>query len=341
MIDRYLILVPYLEIMITKKLITREEMLSEDDNRELRELKTLLEPFMIVQRIMEGQKYVTLSLVPYLVSEIRNRLEIVASTSSSELICALATKMITDPTNGLNTYFGSGLEGTILTENKTLGSRKRQKGFAIKTLMASFLDPRTKDMSFFEEIDRNEICDHVSDVLYLIATEGNGVVIPAVSVAPVKPLNIAVELDQDEDEEVNPLKSMFMNLKKRAGHIPAIPINDAREILEQRIRLEMIHYKNALSQLDMMDERGEYSNPLAWWKENQFILPLLSKLARRILCIPATSAPSERVFSQAGLTISKLRCSLSTANASNIIFLHDNWDLADAYQERRSISAKM
>lgn len=68
--------------------------------------------------------------------------------------------------------------------------------------------------------------------------------------------------------------------------------------------------------------------------------PLLGKLARRILCIPATSAPSERVFSQAGLTITKLRASLSADNASKLIFLHDTWNIAEEYQEKRVSQSK-
>jgi len=39
---------------------------------------------------------------------------------------------------------------------------------------------------------------------------------------------------------------------------------------------------------------------LEWWKANHAGFPHLSVLARRVLAIPATSAPSERLFSTAG-----------------------------------------
>ena len=37
-------------------------------------------------------------------------------------------------------------------------------------------------------------------------------------------------------------------------------------------------------------------NPLTWWKMRAMQYVHLSELAKKILCIPATSAPSERVF---------------------------------------------
>jgi hypothetical protein len=69
---------------------------------------------------------------------------------------------------------------------------------------------------------------------------------------------------------------------------------------------------------------GAFTNPLLWWKSNSTQFPTISKIARKFLCIPATSAPSERVFSVAGLVISKLRAHLTPENASCIIMLRES-----------------
>jgi Leucine-rich repeat (LRR) protein len=50
---------------------------------------------------------------------------------------------------------------------------------------------------------------------------------------------------------------------------------------------------------------------------------LLSELAIRYLFIPATSAPSERAFSSAGLTIAKEWSHLDPATANELVFLHE------------------
>ena len=69
--------------------------------------------------------------------------------------------------------------------------------------------------------------------------------------------------------------------------------------------------------------KPEYNDPLLWWKSHEHKYPMLAALARRTLCIPATSAPSERLFSTAGLTIANDRARLLPANARALIFLHD------------------
>jgi zinc finger BED domain-containing protein 1 (E3 SUMO-protein ligase ZBED1) len=98
--------------------------------------------------------------------------------------------------------------------------------------------------------------------------------------------------------------------------------------VEDKVKAEIAHYR-ALPFLagKKVAEDGKiiYANPLEWWKSHEVRLPLLSRLARRVLCIPATSAPSERVFSAAGLTIANRRAALNAENAAALIFLHDSW----------------
>ena len=49
------------------------------------------------------------------------------------------------------------------------------------------------------------------------------------------------------------------------------------------------------------------SHPLEWLKAPEKQFPLLGRLARRYLCICATSVPSERVFSDGGNIVTSLR----------------------------------
>ena len=73
---------------------------------------------------------------------------------------------------------------------------------------------------------------------------------------------------------------------------------------------------------------------------NQYQFNLLALLARRILCIPSTSAPSERVFSTAGHPITKLRASLNSSNAADLIFLHDSWPVVEVYEAEKDKKRK-
>ncbi len=68
---------------------------------------------------------------------------------------------------------------------------------------------------------------------------------------------------------------------------------------------------------------GSFNCPFSWWKVNQFKFPLLAHLAHQLLCIPATPAPSEWVFSNAGLTIAKDRARLAPQTANELVILHD------------------
>jgi hypothetical protein len=77
---------------------------------------------------------------------------------------------------------------------------------------------------------------------------------------------------------------------------------------------EIIRYLNA-STLQMDD------NILDWWSKNQKGYPILSKIARDYLAVMPTSTASERAFSAAGRTISKIRNRLDPEMANELLSL--------------------
>ena len=74
------------------------------------------------------------------------------------------------------------------------------------------------------------------------------------------------------------------------------------------------------------DHSSDPDNTLAlrWWKENYKRFPHVAILARKYLAIPCSSAPSERVFSQAKLIYSRSRWNMSPETLSHLVFLRCN-----------------
>jgi len=63
---------------------------------------------------------------------------------------------------------------------------------------------------------------------------------------------------------------------------------------------------------------------LMQWQESRRRLPNLAKVAQRLLCVPASSASSERAFSSAGIAVSHRRTPLDPDTVENILFIHSN-----------------
>ena len=65
-----------------------------------------------------------------------------------------------------------------------------------------------------------------------------------------------------------------------------------------------------------------------FWRENHAVLsvlPQLYKVACRVLCVPASSAASERVFSTAGRLLENRRTKFTNLNPEStnaLLFLH-------------------
>jgi hypothetical protein len=90
----------------------------------LSDLKALLQPFMIAQRLLEGEKYVTILLVPYMIYKMRkDPLAAVQDQHLSAHVVEVGTKML----NKLNETFETGAEGTVAMGYVDEGAWRRPK----------------------------------------------------------------------------------------------------------------------------------------------------------------------------------------------------------------------
>lgn len=141
----------------------------------------------------------------------------------------------------------------------------------------------------------------------------------AASLNEKKVATTAIESNPNSNKKDKEQTSLFDELNeanKKHNACPAATSADTDFVRAQAITTEIKAYVDAVCPL--FDD-----DPLEWWSVNEKNYPNLAMLARRYLCIPATSAASERIFSVAGLVISEKRSRLSSTNAENSVMLHD------------------
>ena len=160
---------------------------------------------------------------------------------------------------------------------------------------ATYLDPRLKSLSYLNSIVKEEMLEELE----------------------AEAVSLALSLDHWSEDELAP---------KRAGgeHVPLRLIGEVIDttdedqetiVVPQKIQTELLHYRA---------EALTHENPLKWWKANSHKYPVLSVLSKKYLAIPATSVPSERVFSAAGNIVSEKRSCLLRELVSRLVFLAKN-----------------
>jgi hypothetical protein len=206
MVDRLLRLKIYLTILQEEGDLANN--LTDLQWKIISDLKTLLQPFMIAQRLLEGQTYVTISLVPYMIYKMRKDLtNAVSNELSSQHVVITGTRML----NKLNEIFGTGAPGTVAVDNFEEGARRRPKGIPILTLMASLLDPRMKAGIGIPDLDKGYIWQAIKNEAIHIGMQENqqaqqvaeiNVDEDAENIAPLRP-NPNQQLYDDMFDEIN------------------------------------------------------------------------------------------------------------------------------------------
>jgi hypothetical protein len=120
----------------------------------VKDMCALLEPFMVAQRLLEGQSYVMISLIPYMLDKIRSGLIAAnADPMSSLQVRCVSTLMLVK----FNEEFGTGKQNTVAMDYLAEGSRWRLKGLPKIVMNAMCLDLRTKSATGILLADREII----------------------------------------------------------------------------------------------------------------------------------------------------------------------------------------
>ena len=94
--------------------------------------------------------------------------------------------------------------------------------------------------------------------------------------------------------------------------------------LDGAVQLRNVRLNSELADYRTVPQLPLEADPLSFWRENESRFPNIAKLARKYLAIPASSAPSERVFSYAKLIQNRQRWSLTPMHLEQAIFLKQN-----------------
>jgi hypothetical protein len=118
MCHRLIRLRPYLNLMEAERSLKKNS--SDEHWSIIQDTCTVLEPFMFAQKLLEGETYVTISLIPYLIFKIRKGLQMLLDASENRTtvqVRALARKMMYK----FECNWGCGEPGTVATEHITVG----------------------------------------------------------------------------------------------------------------------------------------------------------------------------------------------------------------------------
>ncbi|GBC38914.2 zinc finger BED domain-containing protein 4-like [Rhizophagus irregularis DAOM 181602=DAOM 197198] len=160
-----------------------------------------------------------------------------------------------------------------------------------------FFDPRFKSLDF---INSQETCNQIINQLkeeYEILKQDNTAKLP-------------------DHNDTNKSTTMGNFWKKKNAKITA-PIKD-----------EFQHYLN-VTELPALKEYDSFS----WWFTNKNQYPILHQIAMKYLSIPATSVPSERLFSDTKNLITPQRTRLDSFLINQLIFLKRNRNYVDIFRE--------
>jgi hypothetical protein len=287
----------------------------------LQELILVLGPFEEATKYLGGEKYVTHSIMHPIIKEIK-RILLLSTTSTSISTSPTLDEILLEIENADDVFVV--IEEVEIQESisKKDDNQKKNKFDLNKPLETqNKLDEVKKNlynaMCFYWEFLPEE---------YLIST----ILDPR-----IKCMN-----EEDENEAEEMLRRKYEEYKDDYLPTPIESRSASPTPIETTIyqpKLFAIFEQNQPRRAS--DEVTEYlredkipfdQNPFEWWASKKSKYPILTKMARIYLATPATSTPSERLFSDAGNLLSAKRTRMDPELFKHIMFLKRNASKVDS-----------
>ena len=210
----------------------------------------ILKPFQQATEAMGAVKYPTLSTVKPLLYKLVKR-TLTGKESGSEV----AKKVKLEIKRNLQERYSTPSIARILN-------------------IATFLDPRYKELPFLDEPTRRNIPDQVRGEVLIME-----------------------EMEEEEPPEIEEEIQGEPPVKKKKGPVE----NVIGELFELHTQQHLpSHSQKVENELDMYKAEPPpnlYSDPLAWWSGRKALYSLICKLVQRMLSLVATSVSSKCLFS--------------------------------------------
>ena len=326
-LTRLVYLKPAINSLLADKELKNEQCLSDTEWKVVETVIDILKPFKSAQKHLEGEKYVTISYIPLMISAIEKKLKnYIESRDLNDNVKLLVQTMLND----FILRWGDSADPKF---NKVVkrGYKNRQVGIHPIILIATALDPRLKNLSFCNcDSDKEAIWDDILEKMIVIMKESmnsdQALVSRNESMNNTSTNQVTCDLDSDVEDFLDdiqlsqnlPTQGIVNNNQNDIAHIRELCLRELKSYRECKL-LEIYSYSNCNGMKKVVN------CPLKkFWllKKDQY--PTLFQLSMKYLCIPATSAPSERVFSVASKIISKFRNRLNHDTAGSILFVHGN-----------------
>lgn len=190
-----------------------------------------------------------------------------------------------------------GLKNLII-EALLIYSKKYWDAPSNLSMVATILDPRLKKLSFFEKEDIRTTIFNLREE-YELSRRNNSNNLQ----------NETCEVEEDSESLIDLTNNNVLGSSIFSQILPADDENNNESD-------EITCYLSTKVRNDI--------NPLDWWRDNEKDFPTLSLLAKKFFCIPATSTPSERLFSDVGNCITSKRTNLKPDRVGKMMFLKRN-----------------